>query len=201
MIMSRPRGYFGLPRDVVLLDGKEPTDVKPGVPTDSATTLRLPARRPAAPWQRCSTRSGSWPGLAGVGKQDCGRRIDLLAVLAAARLRCAPICRSESRGAVSIAEAYDMPVARSRWCRRARRARRDNMTAFGRMAAMRKSPIAPGASAPMKRISSRAASSAAAASSSTRRMRSGMCWSTITRTTRGRRPASGCCGRCSAKGC
>jgi len=43
VIMSRPRGYFGLPRDVVLLDGKEPTDVKPGVPTDSVSTLRLPA--------------------------------------------------------------------------------------------------------------------------------------------------------------
>jgi len=43
VMMSRPRGYFGLPRDVVLLDGKEPTDVKPGVPTDSVTTLRLSA--------------------------------------------------------------------------------------------------------------------------------------------------------------
>lgn len=43
VIMSRPRGYFGLPRDVVLLDGKEPADVKPGVPTDSAATLRLAA--------------------------------------------------------------------------------------------------------------------------------------------------------------
>lgn len=43
VIMSRPRGYLGLPRDVVLLDGKEPADVKPGVPTDSAATLRLPA--------------------------------------------------------------------------------------------------------------------------------------------------------------
>jgi hypothetical protein len=43
VIMSRPRGYFGLPRDVVLLDGKEPKDVKPGVPTDSVTTLKLPA--------------------------------------------------------------------------------------------------------------------------------------------------------------
>ncbi|WGD52576.1 hydrolase [Bradyrhizobium sp. CB1650] len=42
VIMSRPRGYFGLPRDVVLFDGKEPADVKPGVPTDSAATLRLP---------------------------------------------------------------------------------------------------------------------------------------------------------------
>jgi pimeloyl-ACP methyl ester carboxylesterase len=43
VIMSRPRGYFGLPRDVVLLDGKEPADVKSGVPTDSSTTLMLPA--------------------------------------------------------------------------------------------------------------------------------------------------------------
>ena len=43
VLMSRPRGYFGLPRDVVLFDGKEPKDVKPGVPTNSVTTLRLPA--------------------------------------------------------------------------------------------------------------------------------------------------------------
>ncbi len=42
VLMSRPRGYFGLPRDVVLLDGKEPVDVTRGVPTDSLTTLRLP---------------------------------------------------------------------------------------------------------------------------------------------------------------
>jgi pimeloyl-ACP methyl ester carboxylesterase len=43
VIMSRPRGYFGLPRDVVLLAGKGPANVKSGVPTDSAATLRLPA--------------------------------------------------------------------------------------------------------------------------------------------------------------
>jgi pimeloyl-ACP methyl ester carboxylesterase len=43
VIMSRPRGYFGLPRDVVVFDGKEPSDVKPGVPTDSAATLRFSA--------------------------------------------------------------------------------------------------------------------------------------------------------------
>ena len=42
VIMARPRGYFGIPRDIVLLDGKEPADVKPGVPTDWVTTLRLP---------------------------------------------------------------------------------------------------------------------------------------------------------------
>jgi len=43
VLMSRPRGYFGLPRDIVLFDGKEPSDVKPGVPGDSVSTLRLPA--------------------------------------------------------------------------------------------------------------------------------------------------------------
>jgi pimeloyl-ACP methyl ester carboxylesterase len=41
--LSRPRGYFGLPRDIVLLDGQQPTDVTPGVPTDSTATLRLNA--------------------------------------------------------------------------------------------------------------------------------------------------------------
>ena len=43
VLMSRPRGYFGLPRDVVLFDGQEPADIKSGVPTDSVSTLRLPA--------------------------------------------------------------------------------------------------------------------------------------------------------------
>lgn len=41
--MSRPRGYFGIPRDVVLLDGETPRDVTPGVPTDSVATRLLPA--------------------------------------------------------------------------------------------------------------------------------------------------------------
>jgi pimeloyl-ACP methyl ester carboxylesterase len=41
--MDRPRGYFGLPRDVVLLDGKEPADVPHGVPAVWHTYLRLPA--------------------------------------------------------------------------------------------------------------------------------------------------------------
>lgn len=49
VMMSRPRGYFGLPRDVVLFDGKEPADVKPGVPTDSTATLRLPAGEAGRP--------------------------------------------------------------------------------------------------------------------------------------------------------
>lgn len=49
VLLSRPRGYFGLPRDVVQFDGKEPTDVKPGVPTDSVTTLRLPAAEVGRP--------------------------------------------------------------------------------------------------------------------------------------------------------
>jgi pimeloyl-ACP methyl ester carboxylesterase len=49
ILMSRPRGFFGLPRDVVLFDGKEPTDVKPGVPTDSLSTLRLSAAEAGRP--------------------------------------------------------------------------------------------------------------------------------------------------------
>lgn len=49
ILMSRPRGYFGLPRDVVLIDGKEPKDVKSGVPTDSTTTLRLAAEEVGRP--------------------------------------------------------------------------------------------------------------------------------------------------------
>jgi pimeloyl-ACP methyl ester carboxylesterase len=49
VMMSRPRGYFGLPRDIVLLDGKEPTDVKSGVPTDGVTTLRVPAAEAGRP--------------------------------------------------------------------------------------------------------------------------------------------------------
>ncbi len=49
VLMSRPRGYFGLPRDVVLFDGKEPKDVKSGVPTDSTTTLRLAAEEAGRP--------------------------------------------------------------------------------------------------------------------------------------------------------
>jgi hypothetical protein len=49
VMMSRPRGYFGLPRDVVLLDGKEPADVKAGVPIDSISTLRLSAAEAGRP--------------------------------------------------------------------------------------------------------------------------------------------------------
>jgi len=49
VLMSRPLGYFGLPRDVVLFDGKEPVDVKAGVPTDSVSTLRLPAAEAGRP--------------------------------------------------------------------------------------------------------------------------------------------------------
>jgi len=49
VLMSRPRGFFGLPRDVVVFDDKEPSDVKPGVPGDSISTLRLPAAEAGRP--------------------------------------------------------------------------------------------------------------------------------------------------------
>ncbi|HLW91985.1 MAG TPA: hydrolase [Roseiarcus sp.] len=41
VMMNRPRGYFGLPRDIVLLDGKEPTDVPRGVPGSWRAELKL----------------------------------------------------------------------------------------------------------------------------------------------------------------
>lgn len=49
--MQRPRGYFGLPRDIVLLDGKEAADIKTykGVPADAVTTARLPASEVGRP--------------------------------------------------------------------------------------------------------------------------------------------------------
>jgi hypothetical protein len=49
VLMSRPRGYFGLPRDVVRFDGKPPSDVKPGVPGDSISTVRLSAAEAGRP--------------------------------------------------------------------------------------------------------------------------------------------------------
>ncbi len=42
LLFTRPRGYFGLPRDVIIFDGKEPTDIARGVATNAETTLRLP---------------------------------------------------------------------------------------------------------------------------------------------------------------
>jgi pimeloyl-ACP methyl ester carboxylesterase len=42
VLMTRPRGYFGLPRDVVLLDFKEPAEIAKGVPGDATATVRLP---------------------------------------------------------------------------------------------------------------------------------------------------------------
>jgi pimeloyl-ACP methyl ester carboxylesterase len=42
ILMRRPRGYFGTPRDVVLLDGKRPGDIPAGVPSVWTTKLKLP---------------------------------------------------------------------------------------------------------------------------------------------------------------
>ncbi len=41
--MTRPRGYFGLGRDLVTLDGAVPTDIADGVPSVATTRLALPA--------------------------------------------------------------------------------------------------------------------------------------------------------------
>lgn len=41
VLMTRPRGYFGLPRDVVSLGGREPDDITRGVPSDATTVWRV----------------------------------------------------------------------------------------------------------------------------------------------------------------
>ncbi|MBX6743318.1 MAG: hydrolase [Acetobacteraceae bacterium] len=43
LLFTRPRGYFGIPRDVVLLDGKVPEGVPRGLARAATVTLRLPA--------------------------------------------------------------------------------------------------------------------------------------------------------------
>jgi pimeloyl-ACP methyl ester carboxylesterase len=42
LLFTRPRGYFGIPRDVVLLDGRQPAELRPGVALTATATLRLP---------------------------------------------------------------------------------------------------------------------------------------------------------------
>jgi len=39
---NRPRGYFGIPRDVVLLDGREPAELPRGVAAGATAVARLP---------------------------------------------------------------------------------------------------------------------------------------------------------------
>ncbi|HEX5477845.1 MAG TPA: twin-arginine translocation pathway signal [Burkholderiales bacterium] len=46
--MTRPRGYFGLGRDAMSLDGKAPPGVKPGVPGVSSAKLKLDEAAPRA---------------------------------------------------------------------------------------------------------------------------------------------------------
>jgi hypothetical protein len=43
LLFARPRGYFGIPRDVVLLDGRQPPELRPGVAVAATATLRVPA--------------------------------------------------------------------------------------------------------------------------------------------------------------
>lgn len=49
--MTRPRGYYSWPRDVVLLDGREAAERREGVASLAVTTARLPAERAGTPIQ------------------------------------------------------------------------------------------------------------------------------------------------------
>ena len=46
---TRPRGYFGIPRDVVVLDGAEPADLPRGVPAGATAVARLGEARIGTP--------------------------------------------------------------------------------------------------------------------------------------------------------
>jgi pimeloyl-ACP methyl ester carboxylesterase len=43
VVLQRPRGYFGIPRDIVLLDGGQPASLRPGVAVAASATVQLPA--------------------------------------------------------------------------------------------------------------------------------------------------------------
>jgi pimeloyl-ACP methyl ester carboxylesterase len=47
--LARPRGYFSWPRDVVLLDGREPAERREGIASVALANLRLPAERIGTP--------------------------------------------------------------------------------------------------------------------------------------------------------
>ncbi|MEI6158265.1 MAG: hydrolase [Roseococcus sp.] len=47
--LTRPRGYFGWPRDVVLLDGREVAERRDGVASIAVANLRLPVERLGTP--------------------------------------------------------------------------------------------------------------------------------------------------------
>ncbi len=49
VLLQRPRGYFGIPRDVVLLDGRQPPELRPGVAITAIATRRLPAAEAGRP--------------------------------------------------------------------------------------------------------------------------------------------------------
>ena len=62
--MVRPRGYFGIGRDTVSLDGKPPAGIGPGVPSVPVAKLALPARSPQtveAVFNREHIAIRSWP--------------------------------------------------------------------------------------------------------------------------------------------
>jgi pimeloyl-ACP methyl ester carboxylesterase len=43
VVLQRPRGYFGIPRDIVLLDGQQPATLRSGVAVAAAVSVALPA--------------------------------------------------------------------------------------------------------------------------------------------------------------
>lgn len=56
--LTRPRGYFSWPRDVVLLDGSEIAERREGIASLAVANLRLPAERAGSPIQGLFNQEG-----------------------------------------------------------------------------------------------------------------------------------------------
>ena len=69
VLFQRPRGYFGIPRDTVLLDGRPPPELRPGVAIAALATRYLPAAELGRPvlgiFNEERVVSRAWPAAEG----------------------------------------------------------------------------------------------------------------------------------------
>jgi triacylglycerol lipase len=61
VVMTRPRGYFGVGRDKFLLDGKVPPGITDGVPAVASARLPFEAAGPRAVFNNETVVARTWP--------------------------------------------------------------------------------------------------------------------------------------------
>ena len=86
--LTRPRGYFGVPRDRIALDGKSPpAGIPPGTPGISTAKLKVADAAQPRRGRRIQRRAHRRPGLAGRGEPRGAARTDVLNVASPSRPR------------------------------------------------------------------------------------------------------------------